>query len=166
MKKQRCHPGQSLVEFALLFPLALLLITGFFDLGRAIFYYSSLTNAVREAARYAIIDNNAEIGPYKDNIDVINKYSFGVPDVNTSPTIEPCYPGPCTFLSQDEDFVVTIIRIPVDENQDPKVYVNVRVEANFTFKPITPGIVKIFGDSTGIDLVAQSTMRISAHARY
>ena len=55
MKIKLRHPGQSLVEFALIIPIAFFLITGFFDLGRAVFNYSSLTNAVREATRYAIV---------------------------------------------------------------------------------------------------------------
>ena len=60
MKNQRRFSGQSLIEFAIILPLAFFLITGFLDLGRAVFYYSSLTNAVREATRYAIV-HKAEI---------------------------------------------------------------------------------------------------------
>ena len=39
--------GQSLVESALIIPLVFLLIFTFLDLGRAIYYYSALGNAVR-----------------------------------------------------------------------------------------------------------------------
>lgn len=50
--------GQSLVEFALIIPIFLLVMMGLFDLGRAVFYQSTLANATREAARLAIVDQN------------------------------------------------------------------------------------------------------------
>jgi Flp pilus assembly protein TadG len=43
--------GQSMVEFALLLPLFVLLIIGIFDLGRAFFSFIAITNAAREGAR-------------------------------------------------------------------------------------------------------------------
>jgi Flp pilus assembly protein TadG len=43
--------GQSMVEFALLLPIIVLLLVGVFDLGRAFFSYIAITNAAREGAR-------------------------------------------------------------------------------------------------------------------
>ena len=53
--------GQSLVEFAVVLPIFLLVVCGLFDLGRAVFVYSSLTNAAREGARLLVllIDNGS-----------------------------------------------------------------------------------------------------------
>src|SRR5688572_17121227 len=48
--------GQALVEFALIIPLFLLLLVGIFDLGRAVFAFNTLTNAAREGARIAIVN--------------------------------------------------------------------------------------------------------------
>jgi len=48
-KKSR---GQAIVEFALVLPLLLFVVVGLIEAGRAIFIYSSVTNASREAARY------------------------------------------------------------------------------------------------------------------
>jgi Flp pilus assembly protein TadG len=48
--------GQALVEFALILPVFLLVLMGIFDLGRAVFYSSTLSNAAREAAREGIVD--------------------------------------------------------------------------------------------------------------
>src|SRR5512134_2514136 len=48
--------GQALVEFALVFPIFLLLVVALFDLGRGVFIYSGLTNAAREGARLAIVN--------------------------------------------------------------------------------------------------------------
>jgi hypothetical protein len=45
------HPGQSLVEFALILPLFVLIIVGVFDIGRAFFAYIAISNAAREGAR-------------------------------------------------------------------------------------------------------------------
>lgn len=50
--------GQSLVEFSLVIPLFLLLLIGIFDLGRAVFAYNTLTNAAREGARMAIVNQD------------------------------------------------------------------------------------------------------------
>jgi Flp pilus assembly protein TadG len=48
--------GQALVEFALVIPLFLLLLVALFDVGRAVFSYNTLTNAAREGARIAIVN--------------------------------------------------------------------------------------------------------------
>ena len=50
--------GQSLVEFALVLPLFLVLVMGIFDLGLAVFSYNSITNAAREGARLAIVNQD------------------------------------------------------------------------------------------------------------
>jgi hypothetical protein len=47
--------GQSLVEFALVLPLFVLVLSGIMTLGIGVFYQQQLTNAAREAARYAAI---------------------------------------------------------------------------------------------------------------
>lgn len=40
--------GQSLVEFAIVLPVLLLLVVMIFDLGRAVYYSSAIHNAARE----------------------------------------------------------------------------------------------------------------------
>lgn len=66
MRRNR-HPnsdavrGQSLVEFALILPLLLLMLMGVLDLGRAVAAYNSVSNAARSAARVAIVDQNADV---------------------------------------------------------------------------------------------------------
>lgn len=45
--------GQAAVEFALVLPLLMVVVYGLVEAGRAIFIYSSVTNASREAVRYA-----------------------------------------------------------------------------------------------------------------
>ncbi|NLP50797.1 TadE family protein [Bacillus sp. RO1] len=59
MKSQK---GQSLVEFALIVPLILLLLFGMFDIGRVLFSAVALEHAAREGARVASVGKtNAEV---------------------------------------------------------------------------------------------------------
>jgi hypothetical protein len=58
--------GQSLVEFALLLPLMLLIITGLFDVARAVWQENTLAYAAREGTRFAIVHGSAGQGPLPD----------------------------------------------------------------------------------------------------
>lgn len=54
--RRRDGRGQGLVEFALVFPLIVLIIFGIFDLGRAVYAYNTLANAARQGARVAAVN--------------------------------------------------------------------------------------------------------------
>jgi len=47
-----------MVEFALVFPILILLIVLVFDAGRAVFTFNAITNAAREGARLAIVNQD------------------------------------------------------------------------------------------------------------
>ena len=53
---QRGSHGQSLVEFALVLPIFLLLLFGLIDMGRYVYLNSTLSQAAREAARVAAVE--------------------------------------------------------------------------------------------------------------
>jgi len=53
--------GQSLVEFALVIPIIILLVVGFFEIGRAVFAYNTLANAARQAVRVAAVNQIPEV---------------------------------------------------------------------------------------------------------
>lgn len=58
--------AQSLVEFALVLPLFLLIVTGIFDVARAVWQENTLAYASREGTRYAIVHGaagNPIVGP-------------------------------------------------------------------------------------------------------
>ena len=55
----RSEGAQSLVEFALVLPLFLLIVTGIFDVARAVWQENSLAYAAREGTRYAIVHGSA-----------------------------------------------------------------------------------------------------------
>ena len=52
--------GQTLVEFALIVPVFLLVVIGLFDVGRGVFAYNTVANAARGAARVAIVDQDPD----------------------------------------------------------------------------------------------------------
>ena len=56
--RRRDRRGQGLVEFALVFPVFLLIMFGLFDVGRAVFAFNEITNAAREGARLAIVNQD------------------------------------------------------------------------------------------------------------
>lgn len=57
------HRGQALVEFALVAPLFILVLAGIIIFGIGVFYQQQVTNAAREAARYAAIHSATAVCP-------------------------------------------------------------------------------------------------------
>lgn len=53
--------GQSLVEFALVFPIIVLLVAGFVEIGRAVFAYNTIANAARQGVRVAAVNQLADV---------------------------------------------------------------------------------------------------------
>jgi hypothetical protein len=50
----KMEKAQTMVEFALVFPIVLLITYGLIEFGRMVFIYTTVTSAAREAARYGI----------------------------------------------------------------------------------------------------------------
>ncbi len=145
MRTRNRNSGQSLVEFALIFPLIFLLITGFLDVSRAIFAFASVSNAVREGTRYATVsktDLNAAYASPADNsiIDKVISKAVGVKLTKSQVSV---------VIQKDSDGYFT----------------NISITATHMFTPITPGLKQIFGTKTGIPITAQSTMRIAQASR-
>jgi len=144
MKITQRHSGQSLVEFALIFPIVFFLITGFFDLGRAVFYYSSLNNAVREATRYAIVNKEALISADDPTYDTLQKkvieYAFG--------------------MSSDKMNII----VTVDKDEDEILFTTVTIQATYLYEPIIPcikGIQVLCRSTAGISITARSKMLVT-----
>lgn len=57
----RREQGQSLVEFALVIPIVVLLIVAFVEVGRAVFAYNTIANAARQAARVAAVNQIPDV---------------------------------------------------------------------------------------------------------
>lgn len=63
-KPYRIHKkaqGQSLLEFALILPLLVLVLVGVFDLGRALFALITINNSAREGARYGTLHTDEAV---------------------------------------------------------------------------------------------------------
>jgi Flp pilus assembly protein TadG len=136
--------GQALTEFALVIPIFLLLVVALFDLGRAVFAYNTLTNAAREGARIAIV----------------NQYT---------PSIVARAKSQTAIIELDDPSVsVTFWQVGANGNPDKsKPQCNdlvavgclavVRFEA--TYRPITPIISNILFGS-GVTFVATSQLSV------
>ena len=61
--------GQTLVETALVLPVFLMLVLGLIVLGIGLFYQQQITNAAREAARYAAIHSATATCPTSSRLD-------------------------------------------------------------------------------------------------
>lgn len=59
MKRRHATRGQAMVEFALTFPIFILLLISVFDLGHIVWANNSISTASREAARLAIVHGGA-----------------------------------------------------------------------------------------------------------
>lgn len=53
--------GQTLVEFSLVILVFLVILMAIFDLGRGVFAYNSVTNAAREGARFAMVNQDTSL---------------------------------------------------------------------------------------------------------
>jgi len=67
MRPSRSEEGQTLVEFALVIPIVMLLMLGLFDLGRIVFINNSLSDGARHGARHAA--TNPRSADYCADID-------------------------------------------------------------------------------------------------
>jgi Flp pilus assembly protein TadG len=91
--------AQALVEFALVLPIFLLVITGLIDVARAVWEENTLAYAAREGTRYAIVHgsagnprvgpiNPAQVNPTDFNtgniVTVVRQNAIGVPNVNVT----------------------------------------------------------------------------------
>jgi len=73
--------GQSMVEFALLLPLFVLVVVGIFDLGRAFFAFIAISNGAREGAR---------IYTFQPEITDLSDVTFAITrEIGTSPGFIP-----------------------------------------------------------------------------
>jgi Flp pilus assembly protein TadG len=139
--------GQALVEFALVIPIFLLLLMAVFDLGRAVFAYNSVTNAAREGARLAIVNQTPSLittrvlaqtslgGTGSPTVTVSFRKNTPNSDFATNPV---CNAYPSTSMDLDCVAIVTY---------------------RTTYRPITPLISNILFGS-GVNLTATTTLNV------
>lgn len=149
MRPYKITSGQSLIEFALILPLLLLLVMGLFDIGRAIFYYASLNTAVREGTRIAIVqpDCGYRSNPGACTGGYLESSPFFCTNVTSTTSIankKICSEILNRFLIMGNLTSSTIrIERTVPNVGDPKI----KIEIEFLFKPITP-LISLIGNLT------------------
>jgi hypothetical protein len=133
--------GQTVVEFALILPVVLLLTVGIIDIARLFTAYVSLTNGVREAALYA------SSGGYA-------KWCSGtagdVPCPTGAGSHQFANPDSIGYHVQGESTGLTLtsitVAVPVCDNGTCDATSNwVTVAATVPFQPLTPLITTIMG---------------------
>ena len=82
-------PGQALVETALVLPLFLTIVLGVIVLGIGLFYQQQVTNAAREAARYAAIHSATSDCPTSSRLDRLTPAWFPDPSGSSRLTCDP-----------------------------------------------------------------------------
>jgi Flp pilus assembly protein TadG len=128
---RRRQRGQSLVEFALVLPLIVLLIFGVLDAGRAIFVYNSLSQAARQANRTAIVDQDADRVRARA---IYHAQAVGL----TASDVDVCFKQPLTDQRDCSS--------AVDVCSPMRPGCLAIVTTNYTFQAVTPLIGSIVGD--------------------
>lgn len=125
MKQLRDEKGQSMVEFALVLPVLILVVFGIIDFGWLFFNKLAIENGAREGARYAAVQA-AEQSITAMQTDVEERVA---PNISVAHTV--------TISQRDMD-------IDADGTDDIK-YVTVQVEADVPL--LTPIIGAFFTDN-------------------
>ena len=145
--KHRAEGGQGLAEFALVFPIFIVMVFGLFDIGRAVFTYNSLTNAAREAARLAIVNQDEALVASR-----ARDMAFGVAIDTTDPDLVAYYrkgPNPDVETNDECD--------NSDEEREISVGCVALIRPTTTWTAITPVIGTLIGP---ISLEARSELPI------
>lgn len=135
--RQQGHRGQALVEFALVFPILMLLIFGVVDAGRLIFTYNTIANSARSGARVAIV----------------NQSTSGTATCDT--TLATAWPAGCA-MSTGVGITITAADVAVDYRDptdtaacaSPSIGCLAVVTVTGRFQPLTPVIAQIIGALT------------------
>jgi Flp pilus assembly protein TadG len=140
MGDRRRDRGQSLLEFAMVLPLLLLLAVGTIEFGRAYYHYNTLSKAVRQAARYITSHEYSA----QEQTRAKRMAIYG----NADGTGSPILPG------------LTVSNISITErggggttNTDPPEWVKVSV-TGYTFQTMFRGIVPLSASLTpGVEML-------------
>lgn len=149
MNKRIAHPklelGQSLVEFAFMLPVLILVLVAAVDLGRAYYTYVAITNAAREGARFGA-SNPTNPGGIRDRVrKEIENTNLSIPDGQIpSPT---CY----KYVEGSTDYGASVSCDSATSGD------YIQVQVNYPFNFIT-GYVLSLGSVT---MAQSATMAIS-----
>jgi hypothetical protein len=141
----RARRGQTLVEFALILPVFLLILMGILDLGRAVYYSSTLSNVARETARDGIVDQTCANLNAMAAQRAVGMTNVAV-DIEWLDTGDEAFIADCPLLGSElfEDFYGDLIHVTVD----------------YDYHAATPIIGNLVGT---IHMQAESKFPVEAH---
>lgn len=139
-----------MIEFALALPILLLTFLGLFDLGRAAYYYNSLSNLAREGARAGVIIQDQTL--WRTSGNSAGTYS-GIASYSGTGTIVGSVAAKAVMFDLSRTTVT--IQAPFGTWRSQASPLTVRVQ--YPFQPHFAGWI---GLGPTINLQSQSTMRI------
>jgi hypothetical protein len=161
MKKKNQLSGQSLVEFALILPILLFVVMGLFEIGRYVFYFAVLNNAVREGTRYAIVQPYEDYGTYPN--ETLTTCCCSVTSTAAHQNICNEIQEKLFSINELDGTQLTITHKDADGNLLVNTYGDplVKINLSFDFHPIVPamGLIGNFNIDT------DSTMLLTAKAK-
>ena len=142
---RRRSRGQSLAEFALVFPILMLVIGGIIQLGILFWGQNSLNQVVRDAGRYAVTQpdcSNASVNDVRSKITSLAS-SMGVATITGTPSVTMPTNGEVvggtTDPVSDQGGTPTANFCPATNNAD-HVWLRITVNAQVPiFFPVVPG---------------------------
>ena len=131
-------------------PFLVIGLMGMLDLGRAFYYQISITNAVREAARYAVTPHYLGLNPTCNTVGSPGPNCVTPDDAAIQARVNQELQG-TGFLVPPAAIIVTpnqAIRVANFNGAAPPQY-PITVSASFKFTFITPIIAQLVGDANG-----------------
>lgn len=161
--RRNAHPrGQSLVEFALVLPVLLVIMLFAIDFGRAFFSWVTVTNASRVAANYAAVYPRDSYSMSCGGSPIWNCPAATNPYVSqVGMDAAGAFSGVCP-LKSGTDFLPVFTDGPdfkVSGDTSKDLGDSARVTINCTFRPLTPVISNIVGSSITISASSTFTIR-------
>ena len=148
--------GQSMVEFSLIFPLILLVIIMFIELGRVVYYYSALSNAVREGARFGTVCASVDNGIGEVCLTADERLAKIRARVIGYAIWLPLQADQISVHCEDEDG---------NSNNNNPCEEYLIVTANMQVTPMVGFVARVLGAGTTWDLAAESTMQMAPWGR-
>ncbi|MGC9523163.1 MAG: TadE/TadG family type IV pilus assembly protein [Anaerolineae bacterium] len=147
---ERRGRGQTLVEFALLLPLLLLLLFGIIDFGIAVFRYNTVANVGREVARRGVVR------PDCDELD-----DFVYADKDAGAYSDEIRRWTTAMVTDTDTFTITYAFTPGDILSS-----TVHVTVTYNHELLTGPIIQAVGGDREITMRTMSSMRTERPADY
>jgi Flp pilus assembly protein TadG len=144
MRRWRRQSGQSMVEFALVLPVFIILLAGIIDFGFMFYSRISVINAAREGARSAVtaVDNPVTIPSLVDSSVVAVSTALNPANLSNTATCVPYQQASCDFASGGQP--------------DPMSGDAVMVTVNYTYQSFFSGLFgKSFDLSSSVQMIIE-----------